>query len=347
MSKLIDLSYRPHSYFWADKIGIQLSSHIKGARRKALYDASVADGETSDFDELLFKPTLNSDERDLIGKLHPSFMGGEYLPDRVRGEVEVARITLNSTTQDVICLYARLRKNGIYFRVVDEYEGDCLTEKTKSLRKTPMTLREITKFFLHAFPLFKVLEMNFGERFQEDDFDRDDVRTFISDASSSFYAQFGELIYLNVDEWIANKVAITNTQETKAEKKSDLEAIHNLRDTSDLLRSNRLNQEAETKKYIEGLKEKFKSIKEQPIDLWIKNSDWPKSTRKGPLGFPGLVENSRRKKAVLQFTKNYFDKYNILPTGTHIIDEKLLPLGDESFSDIPWNFNFAVNFPKE
>ena len=107
MGNPIDLNYRPQSYFWADQMGIQLLSEIKGSQRRALYDASVADGRVSDFDELLAKSTLSSHERDLIGRIHPSFMGGEYLPDKVKGEVEIARITLNSTTQDVISLYAR------------------------------------------------------------------------------------------------------------------------------------------------------------------------------------------------------------------------------------------------
>ena len=53
MPNPIDLDYRPHSYFWAKERGIQLSSQIKGAQRKALYDASVADGEVSDLDEFL------------------------------------------------------------------------------------------------------------------------------------------------------------------------------------------------------------------------------------------------------------------------------------------------------
>ena len=37
----------------SDEKGIQLSSQIKGAKRKALYDSSVAEDERSDFDELL------------------------------------------------------------------------------------------------------------------------------------------------------------------------------------------------------------------------------------------------------------------------------------------------------
>ena len=68
-----------------------------------------------------------------------------------------------------------------------------------------MTLGEMTNFFLRAWSLSDVLEMNFGDRVREDDIDLDDVRYFILDASSSFYAQFGQLIYLKVDEWLADQ----------------------------------------------------------------------------------------------------------------------------------------------
>ena len=50
-------------------------------------------------------------------------MGGEYLPCYLPGEVEIARVVLASTTQDVISIRARRRRGGrrIYYRVIDEY----------------------------------------------------------------------------------------------------------------------------------------------------------------------------------------------------------------------------------
>ena len=163
MSNPIDLYYRPHSYFWADEKGIQLSSQIKGAKRKALYDASVAEDESSNFDELLKKPSLSNSERDLIGKIHPSFMGGEYLPEKITSEVEIARITINSTTQDVTSVYVSLKDNLIYYQVVDEYDGETLSDEKEFFTEVPMTLTELCDFFLNAWPLMEVLEMNFEE----------------------------------------------------------------------------------------------------------------------------------------------------------------------------------------
>jgi len=49
-------------------------------------------------------------------------MGGEYLPDFKREEVEIARVTLQSSTQDVISVRAKPTANRIKYRIVDEYE---------------------------------------------------------------------------------------------------------------------------------------------------------------------------------------------------------------------------------
>jgi len=45
--------------------------------------------------------------REGLGAIHPSFMGGEYLPGYRRNEVEIVRIELDSTTSDAISLRAR------------------------------------------------------------------------------------------------------------------------------------------------------------------------------------------------------------------------------------------------
>ncbi|MFL5489953.1 MAG: hypothetical protein ACJ8AV_00970, partial [Gemmatimonadales bacterium] len=66
---------------------------------------------------------LDDSTRAELGATHPSWLGGEYLPDYLPGEVEIARIVLDSVTQDVISFRARRRRHGrrILYRVVDEY----------------------------------------------------------------------------------------------------------------------------------------------------------------------------------------------------------------------------------
>jgi len=60
------------------------------------------------------------------GELPPSWMDGEYLPDYLPGEVEIARIVLESVTQDVVSIRARRRgsERRIVYRVVDEFGSE-------------------------------------------------------------------------------------------------------------------------------------------------------------------------------------------------------------------------------
>lgn len=70
------------------------------------------------------------------------FMGGEYLPAFLKGEVEIARICLESTTADVIALRARKLKDGfIHYRVVDEYGTEYKCSPAYSL--LPLTAGEL------------------------------------------------------------------------------------------------------------------------------------------------------------------------------------------------------------
>jgi hypothetical protein len=50
------------------------------------------------------QPALPPNLRQATGALHPSAMGGEYLPDQQEDEIEIARINIDSTTNDVTCV---------------------------------------------------------------------------------------------------------------------------------------------------------------------------------------------------------------------------------------------------
>jgi len=201
MSEKINLEYRPNNYFWACDSGILLSSEIKGAKRKSLYELSVFDEDSVKYDELLFKPSLNDDERKDIGRLNPSYLGGEFIPDKNINEIEIARITINSVTSDVTSVFASRKDDKIYYRVVDEYDGETLIEETETESTLPMTLEELTNFFLTTWPLMEVLEMNF----EAINYDYYEVKMFVHDASSSFYPEFGRLVDLRIDEWLTSK----------------------------------------------------------------------------------------------------------------------------------------------
>ncbi len=75
--------------------------------------------------------------------LHPSFLGGAYLPEALPGEVEIAHIEFRSTTADVISMRARPIGNGIAYRLVDEYENEWQIPQDRS--QQPLTLGEMVE----------------------------------------------------------------------------------------------------------------------------------------------------------------------------------------------------------
>jgi hypothetical protein len=159
-------------------------------------EALIQAGRLDDIFDFLAKSALDDEERQAIGRVHPAFMGGEYLPDLADNEVEIARITIASTTQDVTSVFARRGKSRIHYRVVDEYGGETLTGKTERTSTKPLTLGELEAFLNAAWSIYEVLEMNFGD----DGYEPERVLAFTS-ASSQFYPQFGRLYAARIAGW--------------------------------------------------------------------------------------------------------------------------------------------------
>ncbi|MBE0593348.1 MAG: hypothetical protein IH616_13205 [Gemmatimonadales bacterium] len=192
MSDEIDLDYRPDTYFRPQKLERYLLSKVRGAvlrqKLQALFDA----GRHAEVRTLLSAEGISAADRKALESFHPMFMGGNYLPDTEDGEVEIARISIKSTTYDVTCVYARPDGGAIHYRVVDEYGGETLQGTTETRTDKPMTLGEFADFFLGAWPLIDVLEMNFEN-------DLDGSLDFFS-AESEFYPDFDSLCRQRVIE---------------------------------------------------------------------------------------------------------------------------------------------------
>lgn len=194
----IDLKYRPNSYFWAREHHITLLSDIKGAERRKIYESALWGGNAHLIDPGLVEHALTAEDRTMQGRIHPNFMGGEYLPNQGAGEVEIARITIASTTQDVTSVYARRVGQRIHYRVVDEYSGGTLQGRSERTSLKPLTLKQLVDFFLGSWDLICCLDANF----ESDGYPRNEVHDFIVDAYSSFYPQFGSLINARVNDWL-------------------------------------------------------------------------------------------------------------------------------------------------
>jgi hypothetical protein len=192
MSTHINLDYRPKSYFRPVKIEEYLFSKIKSAVLRDHLELLFEQGRHDEVGQISQSLIDSPEDRKALEAVHPMFMGGNYLPDTDDGEIEIARISINSTTSDVTCVYAKPVNGKIEYRVVDEYEGDTLNFPTEATTDVPMSLREFTEFFLKAWPLIDVLEMNF-----ESDIER--ALGFFR-AHSKFYSDLDAFCRLKVIE---------------------------------------------------------------------------------------------------------------------------------------------------
>jgi len=150
----IDLSFRPTSYFWPLGLEKHLLARIKGAERKVALQRLIDVGRLDEVPDFLARSGLSDSDRAALGRLHPAFMGGEYLPDIKQEEVIIASITIASVTQDVTCVYARRGRSRIYYGVVDEYGGDTLSGKAFRTSTRPLTLGQLESFFNQAWSIF-------------------------------------------------------------------------------------------------------------------------------------------------------------------------------------------------
>ena len=112
--------------------------------------------------------------------------------------MEIARINIDSTTSDVTSVYAKAGKDRIRYRVVDEYNGDTLSEKRTRSSKRPLSLGELIEFFLAAWPLQEVLEMN--------ELDQDGAQDFTR-PSSEVYPQFEAAVRARIAGWYAENAS--------------------------------------------------------------------------------------------------------------------------------------------
>ncbi|MBV8970124.1 MAG: HNH endonuclease [Verrucomicrobia bacterium] len=121
----IDYRFRPESYWAAARNPLEAAlRNVKGRNRREMIKDYYEAGNLDQLGESLLGDTLDEQSRKNLKLIHPTFMGGEYLPDYARSEVEIARIELESTTNDVISLRARSSGLRIKYRLVDEYASE-------------------------------------------------------------------------------------------------------------------------------------------------------------------------------------------------------------------------------
>jgi len=193
----IDIDYKPEAYFKPQRISKHLMSRVKNSVLKTSLRVQIDQGSYNPDGTLLSLAATDPDLARSLEGIHPMYMGGNYLPDFDDAEIEIARIPIQSTTYDVTSVFARMEDGQIHYRVVDEYDGDTLSGSTTMVSSIPLTLGELTEFFLKAWPLIDVLEMNFEG-------DLEASLSFFA-AESDFYTDFDALCRkLVIERFAAN-----------------------------------------------------------------------------------------------------------------------------------------------
>ena len=136
-------AYRPASYWDESDPLSTILRNVKGTNRRQMIRDFWHQDRLSQLDPNLLADSTSPEVRRDLGAIHPSFMGGEYLPDFLPTEVEIARIELQSTTSDVSSIRARRipEDDLIHYRIVDEYEN--IYEIEQETSTAPLTQGEL------------------------------------------------------------------------------------------------------------------------------------------------------------------------------------------------------------
>jgi hypothetical protein len=140
----IDYDQRPASYLEDHDALANLLRNVQGTRRRELIRDYWNTGRIGELPGELLREGLSSEVREALGKIHPACMGGEYLPSGGTGDIEIARIELQSTTADVISIRATQRRRAIYYSIVDEYETEFELQRKRSWE--PLSLGQMVAF---------------------------------------------------------------------------------------------------------------------------------------------------------------------------------------------------------
>jgi len=202
----IDYSFAPASYWEEDDLLQTVLRNVKGENRRQMIIDYLKAGQLDELDEVLLADELGKDDRDRLARIHPSFMGGEYLPGYLPGEVEIARICLQSTTSDVISVRARpSARSTIAYRVVDEYEEEFVLPFKES--SEPLTLKELIQLLddgtmQNSGFAAGGLSLGYNNLNAEEPGDRQRLRNFTS-ISSSLYRDLHQHYEHVFDEWVS------------------------------------------------------------------------------------------------------------------------------------------------
>ena len=160
-SEATDLDFRPSSYFRPQALEDYRLAQVKNSQVRAHLRRLLASERHDEVARILREEGVSDNDCRALERIHPLYMGGNYLPSPRPGEVEIARIQIYSTTGDTAAVYARRVGPRIRYRVVDEYAGETLEGKATRDSMKPLTLGVLHDFLTSVWGLHGILEANF------------------------------------------------------------------------------------------------------------------------------------------------------------------------------------------
>ena len=195
------LGYRPESY-WSEVDSPPVN--VKGAHRKRAIARAMEEGTLDELPPELLGEKLHGELLAAAGKFDPRLMGGEYLPDYEGGEVEIARICLDSTTADVISVRACPGGEGILYRVTDEYNTDFIVDPETSRRSlTTLEMIELIDSSQHP-ELGPGLTSAYRDYNHDHGAEAEGLRHFVR-VESDFYPALYSWYEVEAEDWVKSK----------------------------------------------------------------------------------------------------------------------------------------------
>jgi len=197
-----DIDYRPLTY-WDTPAA--LLANIKGARPKELAREFPEKEDLEGLQAWMIRERLPEALVDLLGRIVPEFLGGEYLPDCNRKDVEIARVTLRSVLADAISVRAQRARDVIVYRIVDEYGTgfDLPFDETEE----PLSLGQLITLMDLVWDEFNGLR-GLTRRYRDLNYhapgDAEALRDFVS-VSSDYYTELSDWYEEEAEEWLRAK----------------------------------------------------------------------------------------------------------------------------------------------
>lgn len=205
----IDLGFCPLPRVFPMTAERLLLSRVKGTWRRDILEMAVEEDRLLEVDPFFTAVSLSDEDRKARSAVHPSFMGGEYLPDFEDDEVEVARIELASVTGDVISVRGSQTKDGFRYRVVDEYDNEFLVDPNEITVDKPLCLGDFGKFVCRAANIAEIVSSN---EFS----DAREAKAFFR-VKSTFYPQFSMYLLRTIDHLLPQPDVDAETVATEGE----------------------------------------------------------------------------------------------------------------------------------